>query len=71
MKTLDQHNAERRAIQNHIRYDQRAGIACDVCGSELYYLNLNMQLASNPPMMSVNCENKDCEDFYKIKYKVV
>lgn len=70
MKTLNQHNADQKATREF--HDARgAGIACDVCKAEMVYTDLNTMMLSNPPMMMVTCENSDCKDFSKIKYKVM
>ena len=68
MKTLNEHNLDRRAseLSKHM-----AGVACNTCNEELRYLELNRILTSIPPHQAVKCVNPDCKDFNKIKYKVV
>lgn len=69
MKSLNHHNAEKKAIRAQSG-SAKANVSCDVCSEEMYYTDLNVMLASNPPMMSVACYNEKCKDCNKIKYKV-
>ncbi len=55
MKTLDQHNRERR--QGYMAEpDPHNGIACPQCGKELLDSAPNVVLTSNPPQKNVKCE---------------
>ena len=58
MKTLKEHNDERRAAYDAIWKSQQPhpnGIACPKCGKELWDSNPTMTLASNPPQKNVHC----------------
>lgn len=66
MKTISEHNAQ--AIQTVAQLAGRimAGVLCDRCKVEMYYMNPNTVLASIPPKMAVICP--ECNDVnYKIK----
>lgn len=55
MKTLDQHNAERRDAHKAANtYPKPNGIACPKCGSEMCDSD-PFTLASNPPQRNVHC----------------
>lgn len=57
MKTLDQHNAERREFLAKVRdASQSTGIACPECGKELIRTNPNTLCLSIPPQINVHCE---------------
>jgi hypothetical protein len=60
MKTLDEHNKERRAIygaiQNAMTRPHKNGIACPKCGAELYDSDPGITLTSNPPQKNVRCD---------------
>jgi DNA-directed RNA polymerase subunit RPC12/RpoP len=60
MKTLAEHNAERRAIlQAGAESRPRPnGIKCPDCGGELWDTNPQMTLTSDPPQKNVHCP--DC-----------
>ena len=55
MKTLGQHNRE---FEKPIfeKSERKNGIACDVCGEELYDSDTNTQLLSYPPKYEVHCK---------------
>ena len=58
MKTLAEHNAERRADHDALRRAQEPhanGLACPQCGKELWDSNPMMTLTSNPPQKHVHC----------------
>ena len=55
MKTLDQFNEERRKTYKIDNFPVKNGIACPLCGKELYDTHPNMTLASNPPQKNVHC----------------
>ena len=52
MKTLEQHNAERR---KDINRPHPNGIACPQCGKELWDTHPMCILTSNPPQKNVHC----------------
>ena len=55
MKTLDQHNNERR-MGYEAEVDPHNGIACPECGKGMMDSEPNMTLTSNPPQKAVKCE---------------
>ena len=59
MKTLEEHNAERRAhhdaMQRAMTKQQKNGIACPKCGSELYDCTPQEMQLSSPPQKAVRC----------------
>lgn len=58
MKTLEQHNAERRRVHDSsldFMVPRKNGIACSECGEELYDSHPNLTLTSNPPQKNVHC----------------
>jgi hypothetical protein len=66
MKTITEHNDQ--AIQTVAQLASRtmAGVLCDKCKVEMYYMNPNMVLACIPPKMTVVCPN--CSEVnYKIR----
>ena len=63
MKTLDEHNDfMSQAYINLRKYPKKNGIACNVCGSELFDTNGNI-LTSNPPKLNVHCETCGFEGY--------
>jgi hypothetical protein len=72
MDKLSEHNKKRYEKLSQLavesKQQQMAGILCDMCNSEMYYLNPNTVLASNPPKMTVQCSNLACNNLdYKVK----
>lgn len=63
MKTISEHNNQ---IYKQIIQDHKAGVLCDYCNVEMFYLQPNMVLASIPPKMTVQCPKCGNTD-YKIK----
>ena len=59
MKTLDDHNAEKRRMYAEMRGAKRNGIKCSQCGSELFDSNPGVVMCSNPPQTQVECPS--CE----------
>ena len=59
LKTLSEHNTDRYASYkiNYNSQPEHNGIACDVCGSELFDSNPSMSLTSNPLQKNIHCEN--------------
>jgi len=58
MKTLDQHNTERRKQIEELRQSLQPhpnGIACPKCSAELWDTDPMMMLASCPPQKNVHC----------------
>jgi transcription elongation factor Elf1 len=58
MKTLDEHNDERRRERESLRRAQDPhpnGIECPECKAELWDSNPTMLLTSNPPQKNVHC----------------
>ena len=59
MKTVEQHNEERRKMYEQMDEQARQpiGIHCprDGCDGELYHAEPSMMLATFPPMKSVRC----------------
>ena len=55
MKTLDEHNAERRRLHSLGNEPRPNGIACPTCGSELLDLNPMETFTSNPPQKKIGC----------------
>jgi len=58
MKTLDQHNTERRDAHRAAREAMRPhpnGIACPDCGKELWDSSPMITLTSAPPQKDVHC----------------
>jgi len=58
MKTLAEHNMEKRVT--HMKYENhkeptRNGLECPDCGEELFDLDSDVLLLSNPPMYIVRC----------------
>ena len=57
MKTLAEHNDERRDAYNQpIGGPRKNGIACPKCGDELWDTNPAMTLTVNPPQKNIHCE---------------
>jgi len=60
MKTLKEHNADiikRYNALQKLNEPHPNGIACPVCGNELWDSCPTMILASNPPKLNINCPN--------------
>ncbi len=59
MKTLEEHNEERRKfIDALLKADKSLNdIECPQCGMELYDTNVHMMLTSDPPQRNIHCEN--------------
>jgi len=56
MKTLEQHNQQRREQERAFReIANKTGLACDKCGAEMLLRNPGLINASNPPTQSVYC----------------
>ena len=55
LKTLEQHNDERRQGAEYLRWPHGNGIACPNCGDELLDINPMMTLTSNPPQKEIHC----------------
>ena len=55
MKTLDEHNAERRRSYQDSSAPCPNGIACPDCGAELLDLKPNEIFTSNPPQKKIGC----------------
>ena len=58
MKTLDEHNNERREAYDALRKKQEPhanGIACPKCDEELWDSSPMMTLTSSPPKKDVHC----------------
>lgn len=59
MKTLEQHNVERRKSFHELDYSVRKphpnGIECPKCGKELWDSDPMCVLTSNPPQKNVHC----------------
>ena len=58
MKTLAEHNEERRKQQEHLDHMNEPhgnDIACPKCGKELWDSTPMMMLTSNPPQKNVHC----------------
>lgn len=66
MKTISQHNDEAIQTVAQIASRSMAGVLCDKCMVEMYYMNPNMVLASIPPKMTVVCPKCNHLD-YKIR----
>lgn len=66
MKTITEHNDQ--AIQTIAQLSNRAmaGVLCDSCKVEMYYMNPSMVLASIPPKMTVVCPSCNAVN-YKIR----
>jgi hypothetical protein len=60
MKSLDQHNQQRReeheAVDRLFNQPRRNGIACPRCGKELWDSCPATTLTSNPPQKNIHCE---------------
>lgn len=56
LKTLEQHNTERREAIAERRKPKRNGIACPKCGAELWDTYPQEALMSNPPQKAINCD---------------
>jgi len=50
MKTLEQHNNTRSQSADNL-----AGVKCDKCGTEMFYPEPDMVMASHPPQKKVKC----------------
>lgn len=58
MKTLNDHNEDAyKGYSTHGASSVGAGVACNNCGTEMRYQNINMVLASYPPKQTVVCPN--------------
>jgi len=58
VKSLDEHNKDRRAeIARQVQSDLDAlsGVACPKCGTEMKYLSEHSMNLSNPPSRTVSC----------------
>lgn len=57
LKSLDEHNRERHEwwIARSQGKREGNGIACPVCGEEMYDINPSMELMSLPPLKEVYC----------------
>jgi hypothetical protein len=60
MITLSQHQEEIKKFYAK-KKEGRTGVACDLCGSELFNSDPGMMLMSNPPKIRVECRNPDCQ----------
>lgn len=56
LKSLEQHNMERRQAQSFALCPQPNGIACPHCSSELMDTDPSYVLASIPPQTAVHCQ---------------
>lgn len=63
MKTITEHNNSYQQPKIEL---SMAGVLCDYCNVEMFYLQPNMVLASIPPKMTVQCPKCGNTD-YKIK----
>ena len=59
MKSLDEHNAERRQAYQLGRESKPNGIACPECDKELLDTNPDIQLMSCPPKSAIHCNACD------------
>jgi len=55
MKTLAEHNQERRDVHSVVNAPQKNGIACPDCGAELWDTSPNVTLTTNPPLKNIHC----------------
>lgn len=55
MKSLEQHNEEKRKFYKRNEYPKLNGIACPECGNELYDVDQE-RLLSSPPKRKIYCE---------------
>lgn len=58
LKSLEEHNAERREYWKEYRRDAPVpnGIACPDCGKELFDSAPSVTLTSNPPQKNIHCK---------------
>lgn len=66
MKTLDEHNRERRQwIEERRRAADKVetGVACPDCGNEMVFVNPHAINASIPPSRTVKCPNCERIDY--------
>lgn len=54
MKSLDKHNKEMMDVYNMV-YPRLTDIACPKCGAELFDVEIELALTSNPPKKRVSC----------------
>ena len=55
LKTLGEHNDARRAFYARIAQPHGNGVACPMCGKELWDSDPKMMLTTNPPQKNVHC----------------
>lgn len=53
MKTIEEHNKSRMAVYE---LDDRSGIQCPHCGSEMKYSEPSVLKLSHPPQKHVRCD---------------
>lgn len=63
LKTLEQHNCERRIIHRHDDGPHPNGIACPHCESELLDSYPEVMLSSIPPQKKIHCEKCDFKGY--------
>lgn len=56
LKSLEEHNAERRAAYQAASAPRPNGIACPECGTELLDSNPMVVLTTNPAKIQVRCQ---------------
>lgn len=65
LKTLEQHDEEKRALykryEDEMRNGRLNGIACPKCGAELYDTNPRITLPSNPAKKHIDCRADGCD----------
>ena len=66
MKTITEHNDQAITTIAQLVKVNNAGVLCDDCKVEMYYMNPNMVLACIPPKMTVVCPSCNKVD-YKIR----
>jgi len=56
LKTLDEHNKSRHLSAWLDAGPKRNGIACPICGKELWDTDPTMTLTNDPPQKTVHCD---------------
>lgn len=65
MKTLQEHNNAFLEVRHKVG-DLDAGVLCDKCGTEMKYIDVNINLLSLPPKKTVKCPNCSYKGFKNV-----